>query len=189
MSSSLLQKASLFTAVLLMLLGCEDNSEQPPKRVQLTPSTVDKIDFEKPAKPVILEVFGKISQFNDQQKLYLDRDQLLAFKQVEVKTTTPWTNKETHFKGPLLRDVLAAAGSSGKFIFAKAVNEYAVKIPTSDAQKYSVILAIEQDGEALSIRNKGPIWLIYPWSSVDDLNRDKFYSRSIWQLTSMRLHD
>lgn len=186
---TLMTSFTLVITALIALSGCQESENKATKAELLTPSTLEKRDFEKPAQPVILEITGKITQFNDRQVLRLDREQLLSFEQVEVKTTTPWTYKLTQFKGPLLRDVLAASGSSGHYIFAKAVNEYAVKIPTSDAEKFSVILAIEQDGQPLSIRNKGPIWLIYPWSGSDKLKQDKFYARSIWHLISMRIHD
>ncbi len=197
MSQSLLQPLKtrvtfVITALIALsmtLSGCIENDEQATTAELLTPSSLEKRDFKQPTQPVILEITGKITQFNDQQTLRLDREQLLSFKQFDVKTTTPWTDKLTHFKGPLLRDVLAATGSSGRYVFAKAVNEYAVKIPISDAEKFSVILAIEQDGKPLSIRNKGPIWLIYPWSGSEKLKQDKFYARSIWHLVSMRIHD
>jgi hypothetical protein len=193
MSNSPLQHLIKYVTIVVtafaVLAGCQENTEEALKTVALKPPAIDKRVFNKPTQAVILEVTGKISQFNDQKKLLLDREQLLSFKQVEVKTATPWTDKLTRFKGPLLRDVLAASGSTGDFIYAKAVNEYAVKIPINDAQMYSVILAIEQDDQELTIRNKGPIWLIYPWSGSADLKQDKVYSRSIWHLISMRIHD
>lgn len=180
-------KSLFFVSLALLLASCEKPQPTATPTLQRITSELTKRDFDTPKQAVVLEITGKISQFNHQSTLVLDRQQLLKFEQVTIETTTPWTDGLTRFKGPLLRDVLAAAGNTGTSIYAKAINEYAVNIPFSDSEKYPVILAIEKNGKELTTRNKGPIWLIYPWSSVEGLNQDKFYSRSIWQLISLSL--
>ena len=45
-----------------------------------------------------------------------------------------------------------------------AANDYYVDIPTEDFTTYDAILAMEADGERLSRREKGPLWLMYPIS-------------------------
>jgi len=64
-----------------------------------------------------------------------------------------------------------------------AINEFSVTVPASDAYQYNVILALFSDGEAMSIRDKGPIWVIYPMDDHEELLDDSYNSRIIWQLT------
>ncbi len=43
------------------------------------------------------------------------------------------------------------------------------------------------DGERLSLRDKGPLWLMYPIDDHAELQDPLYNVRLIWQLTSMEL--
>ena len=101
-------------------------------------------------------------------------------------TKTPWYKKPVHFTGPLLRDVLAAAKVKGRVIHAVALDDYQVSIPFSDAAQFDVILAHTMDGETLTAKNKGPLFVVYPYDSKPELQAVRFYERSIWQLKALR---
>ena len=115
-----------------------------------------------------------------------DRMRLEALPQVIVRTSTPWTDGVTAFSGPLVRDVLAA-GMRGDQVKAFAINDYAVTIPMSDFERYGVIAALTRDGKRMRVRDKGPLWVIYPWSEHEELRNERYYARSIWQLKSITL--
>lgn len=168
------------------LVACSDNEEEA---IPLSSSSVEARTFAPLKGTPMLTITGAITQKNTAQGLVLDLDTLLSFKQHTVKTTTIWTDGTSSFTGPLVRDVLSAAGNSAKFFSAVAINEYSVEVPVADTVKYPVIFALQKDGKTLSVREKGPIWIIYPWSSTEALNQDKYYSRSIWQLIRINLHD
>lgn len=102
-------------------------------------------------------------------------------------TKTPWYKKPVQFTGPLLRDVLAAVQFKGRVIHAVALDDYQVSIPFSDAAQFDVILAHTMDGETLTAKNKGPLFVVYPYDSKPELQAVRFYERSIWQLKSLRL--
>lgn len=102
-------------------------------------------------------------------------------------TQTPWYKKPVKFTGPLLRDVLAAAKVKGRVIHAVALDDYQVSIPFSDAAQFDVILAHTLDGESLTPKNKGPLFVVYPYDSKPELQAVRFYERSIWQLKALRL--
>jgi hypothetical protein len=89
------------------------------------------------------------------------------------------------FKGILLRDLMATVATKETSIIATAMNDYSVRIPVKDYTSYDVLLATRRDGEILTVRDKGPIWLIYPWSNNPNLKKQLFYSRSIWQLKAI----
>ena len=63
-----------------------------------------------------------------------------------------------------------------------AMNDYEVKVPVDDAARFGPVLARRADGQALTVRQKGPLFMIYPFDSKPILKSDIYYSRSIWQL-------
>ena len=63
-----------------------------------------------------------------------------------------------------------------------ALNDFAAELPASDAYDYEVILAVLRDGEAMSVREKGPIWVIYPMDDHPELQDEAYNDRLVWQL-------
>lgn len=113
-------------------------------------------------------------------------DDLLAMPQVKVITKNDYVDDKVEFSGPLLRDLLVNYNIvPGDILLLRAINDFSVKIPASDAFEYNVILALFSDGQKMSIRDKGPIWLIYPMDDHEELRDDSYNSRIIWQLTSL----
>jgi hypothetical protein len=145
--------------------------------------------FELPATApkgaVILAVNGKISVKNTPDAAVFDAAMLDALPQQSFVTTTPWFKTPTKFTGPLLRDVLQALKANGTNIKATALNDYKINIPTEDALKYDIILATQIDGRVISVREKGPVFVIYPFDNHTELRSLTYYSRSIWQLKAL----
>jgi len=179
----------ILSLLVVTLIGCSDDPNSQATVTSDNSANVSTIKFSAPTDTTLLTITGEITQLNSKNELLLDRNALLQLPQVTVSTTTLWTDGKSEFKGPLVRDILSAAGNTAKHISAIAANEYAVEIPIDDVQQYPVILALEKDGKILSIREKGPLWVIYPWADHEELRQDKFYSRSIWQLKRINLHD
>ena len=113
---------------------------------------------------------------------------LLALPQVTVRTRTEFSDGVVEFIGPLARDAVAFIDTgAATSVHLVAANDYAVDIPLSEFTDFDVILAMQADGKRLTIRDKGPIWLIYPLDDHEEL-ADRIYStRLIWQLTTMEL--
>ncbi|MCC6470509.1 MAG: molybdopterin-dependent oxidoreductase [Alphaproteobacteria bacterium] len=114
-----------------------------------------------------------------------DREGLEKLPQHVVATSTPWSSGVTRFEGPRLRDLLASAGADGKTISAVAINDYKISLPVADAQKYDVIVAIKRDGAYMPVRDKGPLWIIYPLDSAAELRNAETHAKMIWQLKSL----
>jgi hypothetical protein len=51
---------------------------------------------------------------------------------------------------------------------AKAINDYAIDIPLSDAVQGGPIVAYRLDGDTMSVRDKGPLWIVYPYDANAD---------------------
>lgn len=109
-----------------------------------------------------------------------------ALPQHSFQAHTPWYQGATVFSGPLLRDVLAAAGvREGQSLQATALDDYKVNIPWTDAQDHDVIVAHTINGLLLTPRTKGPLFVVYPFDSDPNLQAVKYYERSIWQLKTL----
>lgn len=115
------------------------------------------------------------------------RSALESLPQQTIRTKTPWTDGIHEFSGPLVSNVLSAAGRRGRILHCVALNDYAVDIPIEDIERYQPILAMKQDGKVMSTREKGPLWVIFPWSDNSELWTESYFSRSIWQLKEIEL--
>lgn len=123
---------------------------------------------------------------NGNQSLELSLEDLEAMPQATVATTNDFVDGKVTYRGPLVRDVLARVGlDKADNVRFTAANDYYVDIPTQNFRDYDAILALEADGERLSRRDKGPIWLMYPISDYPAL-RDPIYTRRlIWQVVKI----
>lgn len=111
------------------------------------------------------------------------REDLLALGDEVLTTRNEYVDREHQFTGPLMRNLVQQVGANSATVARlTAVNDYTVEIDPMEFQKYDVILAMSQDGVALSLRDKGPIWLIYPMSQFEELQDPVFNNRLIWQL-------
>jgi hypothetical protein len=144
----------------------------------------------RPQDEVILTVSGAIDLANANAggEAQFDLPMLKALGVVEVETTTMWTDGPQRFEGVPLRAVLDRLGASGSQIEAMALNDYLTTIPTSDAEGDVPILAFAVNGATMSVREKGPLWVIYPYDRDPDRYRTELiHSRSIWQLTRLTI--
>lgn len=151
-------------------------------------SAVEAADALPPIKgDVVLTVGGAITIHNSDMSANLTLDFLKTLPAISITTETPWTAGSNRFKGVLLRDLLARLNATGTVIEAGAGNDYFVDIPVADATAYDVIIAYEMNGAALDPAARGPLWVMYPYSSHSELQDDSFYSRAIWQLNRMTI--
>lgn len=149
--------------------------------------TCAALALEAPAGPVVLTITGKVGESNSPQGAIFDMAMLQKLPQRTFTTRTPWDKEPVQFKGPLLRDVLAAVKANGQSIKAMALNDYQTVIPVEDARLYDVVMAHQINGQAIPIRTKGPLFIIYPFDTKAELQSKKFYERSAWQLKLMKI--
>jgi len=143
--------------------------------------------LEKPAGPVVLTVQGGVSKTNHGDKAQFDMKMLEKLPQKSFTTQTPWYPKPVTFTGPLLRDVLAAAGAKGSKITAVALNDYKTEIPFDDATRHDVIVARLMNDRPMPIREKGPLFIIFPFDTKAELRTELYYNRSAWQLSTLQI--
>jgi hypothetical protein len=143
--------------------------------------------LDRPVGAVVLEVRGRLSHTNAGATAQFDMAMLEQLPQRSFVTRTPWYRTPRKFTGPLLRDVLAACGARGSNVRATALNDYRVDLPFEDAQRFDVLVARLLDDKPMAVRDKGPLFIIYPFDSSAELRTTVYYSRSAWQLKSLEV--
>lgn len=145
----------------------------------------------KPSTPaaapgrVVLSISGNIGRRNAGDRMDFDMAALSALPQRSFTTATPWFKEPAKFTGPLLRDVLAQAESKGTLLTAVALNDYKVDLPFEDAQRWDVVVARLLNDKPMSTRDKGPLFIVYPFNESSELRSERYFSRSAWQLRSL----
>jgi hypothetical protein len=129
--------------------------------------------------PVVLTVAGAIAGGASLDFTIADLEKLGV---TTITTTTPWYNKSMSFEGVLMSRLMEAVGAKGSMVEGMALNNYYVEIPFSDLKQFDVLLAFKADGEYMSVREKGPLFVIYPFDRFPDIRNELYYSRAIWQL-------
>lgn len=143
--------------------------------------------LQPPTGPVLLTISGKILSPNDGTLAQFDMAMLEKLPQTSFSTRTPWYAQPRKFTGPLLRDVLREAGAQGTLLRARALNDYRVDIPVEDAQRFDLIVARLLDDQPMAVRDKGPLFTIYPFDAREELRNAVYYSRSAWQLRTIEV--
>ncbi|MGV6888427.1 oxidoreductase [Rhodophyticola sp. SM2404] len=117
---------------------------------------------------------------------FSDQD-LLDLPQVSFETSTLWTEGVLEFSGPSLKSVLASSGAGQGNIVMTAVNDYSVEMPQDIVSDELPIIANRMNGEPFSVRDKGPLWVVFPYDSDTELQQELIYSYSIWQLNRIEV--
>lgn len=145
--------------------------------------------------PALLTVTGAIGKTNrgpldpvlDQmmvkQKIAFDKAYafdfaaLAALPAVTIKPTLEYDEKPHTLKGPLLADVLKAAGASGTKLLMRAVDGYAPAISVADATKFRFIVATHLDGKPMPLGGLGPLWALYDADRFPEMAAKKVTDR------------
>lgn len=153
---------------------------RPGHASQATPAALNQ-----PTGKVILTIAGRITRFNQANTAVFDMAMLEALGTTGFSTTTPWYNGVVHFEGVAMARLLDHVGANGTKVTALALNDYSTNIPLDDFRRYNAILALKRDGAQMPIRDKGPLFIVYPYDSDPELKHQRYYSRSAWQVARL----
>ncbi len=170
----------------------------------LTATVVAAQESPPPDGPVILTITGEVGRSNRgpfdpfadkllafqgtqfDRAMAFDRAALEKLGMHEIMVGYPGWPSAHRFEGPLLKDVLAAAGVEGGMVQPVALDGYAAEIPYSDLTKYPVILALKMDGRWLPLGGAGPAWVIYPRDDFPELAEEDD-AKWVWGVTHIRV--
>jgi hypothetical protein len=140
-----------------------------------------------PRGRVVLTVTGAIGKTNGPARAEFDIDMLEHLGLSSLRTWTPGTEGEIEFEGVWARRLMKAVDARGTEVHAMALNDYEYTIPLEDFDRYDVLLATRVNGQLMRIRDKGPIWIVYPWSGHPELDDFATREKSVWQLSALHV--
>ena len=143
--------------------------------------------LDKPKNTPILELAGSIQEKNQDGLAVFDREMLESIGLQTTVTTTPWDEGQVRFEGVPLAKLLDLVKAKGRTIKVSALNDYTSLIPIDDVQKYSIILALKRNNEYMPVRDKGPLFIVYPFDSHPELKTQVYYARSVWQVRRLEI--
>lgn len=112
----------------------------------------------------------------------LDHNALRSLPVDSFDTTTIWTDGVQGFAGLRMATLLERLGVAEGLVTLTAANGYQITIPVSEFTPDGALLAYERNGKPMTLRDKGPVWLVYPFDVDDRFRTEYVYANSIWQL-------
>lgn len=104
----------------------------------------------------------------------------------KLVTSTYWPDDNGEFNGVLLRDLLRDAGiERSSRIKVTALDDYTTIIPREDWQKWDVLVATRHEKKVMSIRQKGPLRMIYPKDIGGEVAASDMRIRWIWAIKTI----
>jgi hypothetical protein len=70
-------------------------------------------------------------------------------------------------------------------VTAEALNDYSVDVPIEDGLKHGALVVYLFDGQPMLPSDRGPVWILYPFSGRPETQTETFYQRAVWNLYSM----
>lgn len=140
-------------------------------------------------RDVFLTISGKIAKTTDSANnaYEMSEHEFLALPASTVTTSTSWTPK-SDFAGPLLSKVLSNADAKGTKLRLIALDNFSVEVDAGYLEKYGTILAASKNGVRLTIRDFGPIFVMYPRDSFkEELDTPAAASYLVWQLCGIEV--
>ncbi|WP_245776356.1 oxidoreductase [Thalassovita taeanensis] len=150
-------------------------------------ATADNLPL--PQGEILLTISGAVEHTNNGETTVFDIEMLQQLGAMEFTTNTIWTEGPQKFTGVPLKALVAYVDAQGATLRATAINDYAVDIPVDSLADDGPIVAYFLNDVPMSVREKGPLWVVYPYDSNDDYRNEVIYSRSVWQLDRIVIKD
>lgn len=141
--------------------------------------------LELPSTRPLLTVSGLISNTNHESDALFDRYMLDKLPRDSVSTHTPWNEGKHTYTGFNAKAFFKTLGIEGDNLSLIAMNDYMIDIPIKDFIEVGAIFATHMDGVPMTVRNKGPIMIIYPFDDKPELKNESYYGKSIWQVNQI----
>lgn len=104
--------------------------------------------------------------------------------QSEIKTTTPWTSGERIYTGPTLRALFEHYDLTPSDMIGTALNGYSAVLDRSVIENGVAILATRCDGQFMPVTDKGPFFIVFPFSDEEYWD-NRYFDSAIWQLVQL----
>lgn len=118
---------------------------------------------------------------------------LASLPAVTIRPTLEYDGKPHALRGPLLADVLAAAGvrRTQAELVMRAIDGYAPSATLADISKHRFIVATHLDGRPMPVGGLGPLWALYDADRFPDMVDKPLNERFVncpWGLYHIEVH-
>lgn len=141
-------------------------------------------NIEKPNRggydPALDKFFG-YSEVQFSKARQFDYQALRALKSVTIKADFPKGRTIHEYMGPLLVDVLEAAGAKGDMITVRALDGYSIEAPLQELVDQGAVVALSRDGVPFAIGDFGPTQIVFPRAEREEL-KDMSDDRWVWSI-------
>lgn len=117
-----------------------------------------------------------------------DFEALRALPAITVKPTLEYDAKPHTLRGPMLTEVLQAAGAATGdtvSLVLRAIDGYTVPLNAAQARRYRFIVATHLDGRPMALGGLGPLWAVYApdaYPEMMDKSLSQRYAQCPWGL-------
>lgn len=157
-----------------------------------------------PQGPVLLTVSGNVDNPNrggvnpDVDKFFeyseaefeaakqFDYSALQKLDFVKAQADFPKGGAIQEYEGPLLADVLAAAGAAGDKLTLTALDGYAVEVKVQEMIAQGAILAVKRNGQHFAVGGFGPTQIVFPRAQRAEL-KDMPDDHWIWSIYHIKV--
>ena len=91
------------------------------------------------------------------------------------------------YTGVSVKDFAQAIEARGNRIRLIALNDYSVTADVDQLVANGAILAHLRNGQPMPIADKGPVFVMFPFSSNAKLRADSIYVQAVWQLSRIEI--
>ena len=154
--------------------------------------------------PVILTISGNVANPNrgpvdpavDQFFVYseaefseatqFDYASLQKLQWLKANADFPKNGDIQEFEGPLLADVLKAAGAEGEMVTMTALDGYAIEVKMQELIDQGAVLALKRNGRPFAVGDYGPTQIVFPRAERADL-KDMPDDNWIWSIYHIKV--
>lgn len=159
----------------------------------VTPSHGISNTLDAPEGEVQLVISGNLQLTNAEDSdgnpiAKLDMAMLEALPVTTVVTKNPWVEERTTYEGVTINTLLEHVGAKSFDFLAEGIDGYTAELRGIDFAKYPIIVAYKREGDYMSIRDLGPLWIIYPFDDYPELDTEYSGVTSVWQLIEMKIY-
>lgn len=158
--------ATAMTGALTTFAAAQDQGVSGPVILTVTGnlSAANRAGFDE-----LNDKFFGFNEVNFDAAAQFDYDKLKGLETVSVKADFPKGGDVYTFEGPLLADVLKAAGADGKMVTVQAIDGYAVEVAMQDLVDKGAVVALSRDGVPFAIGDYGPTQIVFPRAERSEL--------------------
>lgn len=121
----------------------------------------------------------------DGTSVTISMEKLMEMPVIEFYTSTPWTSGIQKFRGVDFKLLLDTAGIDADTVRVSALNDYSVMVPANVLRTDGAILAYHMNDAEMSVREKGPFWVVFPYDKDVRFQTDAYWAYSVWQVKAI----